>query len=86
MSNTIDLTEALAAAVDQLDYPAIEEVTRGIADSELEPHTAEDLARFLRMLAMKIMRRRVQREYESLSGTRKEWAGSLGGVEAMTST
>jgi len=72
MSNTINLTEELAAAVDRLDYQAIEGLTKSIGESTLEHSTAEDMARFIRMLAVKIMLKRVQGEAGLTSSTRKE--------------
>ena len=72
MSNIVDLTEELAAAVDRLDYQAIEDITKSIGESTLEPHTAGDLARFLRMIAVKIMMKRVQGGDRLPSGTRKD--------------
>lgn len=74
MSDTVDLTEELAAAVDRLDYPAIEDLTKSIGESILEPHTAEALVSFLRMITVKIMLKRAQREATALPQPRSDCA------------
>ena len=72
MSDTGNLTEELAAAVDRIDFDAVDEITQAIADSRLQQYAARDLALFLREIATRIMLKRVQREAGLTSGTRKE--------------
>ena len=84
--SSVNLTEEFAAAVDRLNLDAVDGITQRIADSDLEPHTAADIARFLRTIASRIMMQRVQREAGLTSSTRKQLEGSVGSVEAMRFT
>ena len=67
MSNPL---EEFAAAVDQLDHDAVEDLSRRIAVTEAH-YAAKDLALFIQEIASRIMLKRVEREAGLTSGTRK---------------
>ena len=54
----INLEKGLAAAIDRLDYDAVEDLTRRIAESGLAYYAQGDLALFLRGIASRVIMRR----------------------------
>ena len=71
-SRVLGLEEELAAAIDRLDYDAVEDLTRRIAESGLAYYAQRDLALFLRAIASRVIMRRVRREAGLTSSTRKQ--------------
>ena len=69
--DNVNLEAELAAAIDRLDFDAVEDITRRIADSRLAYYAQRDLAQFLQGIASRIMLKRVYREAGLTSGSEK---------------